>query len=639
MKENIMGKGSMSLRVFLVFLIYIMFLQLNVGIVYGGSVEIMPLSDVKVGMDGVGWTVVKGTTIEEFEVEVLGILSSNNGTRGLILVEVKGPLIERLKGITLGMSGSPIYIDGKLIGGLGYKYSASQGTIGLVTPIEDMLEILDYPIDNTVLLVEEYDVPGEIQPVAVPIMVSGLHSARAYKVMDSELRPLDMDLVSVGGLGTIDMSSSVEPGSSIAVQLMRGDVNVFMLGTVTYVDGNDILAFGHSVMHKGQTNYLATGAYVHTTALGDESYMKIVSPTNVIGTVTQDRMAGIAVVQGVDPTLVSARLNVFANDIKKFREISVEIVQDDSMLSGLLTTAFLNGIDATFDKIGAGTAHVSFEIVADGINVIQRENVFFSNSDITLVSITEILECVSLLLNNDFQDVKIRKINADITVESVRRTAVVEEILLDDSVIKPGDTLVAKVLLRSYRGEPWFETIKISIPDYMPSGYAVLTVQGGNSYVVERTFDYEMLEHDLEGIEQDGIAGANMGGKNLETAINSFLSREKNNELVASVVVYSSAYDNGHGTFDDDFLFSDSHTASSDMHEDGFYEEQTNDVLKLSIPTEYVLQGWKNVEFEIGTPKNYNEDCVETEEIDEMELPSEEDVPLGLGTLHQVDSE
>ena len=127
---------------------------------------------------------------------------------------------------------------------------------------------MDYPIDNTVLLVEEYDVPGEIQPVAVPIMVSGLHSARAYKVMDSELRPLDMDLVSVGGLGTIDMSSSVEPGSSIAVQLMRGDVNVFMLGTVTYVDGNDILAFGHSVMHKGQTNYLATGAYVHTTALG-----------------------------------------------------------------------------------------------------------------------------------------------------------------------------------------------------------------------------------------------------------------------------------------------------------------------------------------------------------------------------------
>ena len=122
-----------------------------------------------------------------------------------------------------------------------------------------------------------------------------------------------------------------------------------------------------------------------------------------------------------------------------------------------------------------------------------------------------------------------------------------------------------------------------------------------------------------------------------ETAINSFLSREKNNELVASVVVYSSAYDNGHGT-DDDFLFSDSHTASSDMHEDGFYEGQTNDVLKLSIPTEYVLQGWKNVEFEIGTPKNYNEDCVETEEIDEMELPSEEDVPLGLGTLHQVDS-
>lgn len=645
-----MGRQGIRLRSYLVLLIVVVVLHFSGAHAYGESnrVEIMPLSSVKPGMRGVGRTVVKGTTIEEFDVEVLGVLPGDSGLKGLILIETLGSVIERSKGIAMGMSGSPIYIDGKLVGGLGYRYDEAHGSLGLVTPIEDMLEVLGYPSRDDVLLAlgggkdGEPEILSRFQPIAVPVTVSGLGSERARKVMDAELRRLDLGPVTVGGSGQMDISVPVEPGSSIGIQLMRGDVNVFVLGTLTYKEGNRILAFGHPFMHRGQTNYLASGAYVHTTAASDGASFKIASPTGVVGTITQDRMSGIAGVMGVVPKVVPVRLSVSSIDIDRTRETFVELVQDDTFIPGLLLTTLLNGVDSTIDRIGAGTAHVSFEIIANGLDSsLRRENVFFSSSDIAVVSLTEILESVGLLLNNEFQDVEILDIKIDIAVDSTRRTAVVEEIVLENSVVEPGDALVARVLLRPFRGEPWVETVEIQIPDNMGSGYAVLTVHGGTSYAIERSLDYEMYDYDMEQIGLDSSMSADTNAKNLDVAVKAFLSRKMNNQLIVSVVPYASVYDieavdNGNSSS----LSADSDTVLPALQEqntdDTLSSEQGNDLLEVIISTGYVLQGWKSIEFEIGTSTHCEESCTQAEEI---EFLPEEVEPLGLGSLSQVDLE
>jgi hypothetical protein len=647
-KEKTMGRQRIRLRDLLVLLILVAVLHFSTVHAYveSNGLKIMPLSSVKPGMRGVGLTVVRGTKIEEFDVEVLGVLPTDTGLKGLILVETLGPLIERSKGIAMGMSGSPVYIDGKLVGGLGYKYDEEHGSLGLVTPIEDMLEILSYPYRGNVVPAlndredDESEMLSRFQPITAPVMVSGLSSERARRVMDAELRRLDVGPVSVGGSGQMDMSVPVEPGSSIGIQLMRGDVNAFVLGTVTYREENRILAFGHPFMHKGETSYLASGAYIHTTAASNGTPFKIASPTGIVGTMTQDRMSGIAGIMGVVPTVVPVRLSVFASDIDRTREMSVELVRDDALIPGLLLTALLNGVDSTIDRIGAGTAHVSFEITANGLDSsLRRENVFFSSSDIAVVSLTEILESVGLLLGNDFQDVEILDIKVDVTVDSARRTAVVEEIVLEDSVVEPGDVLVAKVLLRPFRGDPWVETVEIQIPGDMACGYAVLTVHGGTSYAIERSLDYETYNYDMNEIGLDSTMSADTNAKNLDAAVKAFLSRKMNNQLIISVVPYASAYDIKAVDSDDSILFADSNTVLPTVQEqnaegDDVRSEQGNGVLEVVVSTGYVLQGWKSLEFEISTPKQCEEGDTETEE---MEFLPEEIEPLGLGTLGQVD--
>jgi hypothetical protein len=629
-----MARQSSGMRNVSALLIIVVMLLFSAGHTYGesGRVEIMPLSSVKTGMRGVGRTVIMGTKIEEFDVEVLGILPGSGGTKGLILVETSGPLIESSKGIAMGMSGSPVYIGGKLVGGLGYKYDEGYRSLGLVTPIEDMLEILGYPTKADLFSTLGDDIDHEcmalsiFQPIAVPITVSGLNSERARRVMDAELKRLDVGPVSVGGSGRVDMAVSIEPGSSIGVQLMRGDVNAFALGTVTYREGDSILAFGHPFMHKGQSNYLASGAYIHTTAGGKETSFKIGSPTGTIGAITQDRMSGIAGLIGVASKVLPVRLNVSATDVGRSRETFVELVQDESLIPGLLLTTLLNGVDTTIDRIGEGTSRVWFQIVAEGLDSpLQRENVFFSNSDIAVVSLTEILECVGLLLNNDFQNAEILDIKADIKVDSSRMTAVVEEVVLTDNVVEPGGVVEAKVLLRPFRGVPWVETVEIQLPEDMLPGYAVLTVHGGTSYAIERSLDYQTYNYDMEQMDLDSTMSADTNAKNLDAAVNAFLDRKMNNQLIVSIVTYPSAYDIE--AVDSDI--------SSLPTESNANEEQSNDVLEAVIITGYVLQGWKTAEFEICSPVQLE---LADSDGEEKESPEEEKL-LGLGTLSQVDSE
>jgi len=288
----------------------------------------MPLKDVKVGMKGFGKTVIHGRDIETFNVEVMGVLSNNKLNQNIlisgqsILVKVSGQVIQDAGGIAAGMSGSPVYINGKIIGGLSSGWVMTDHTVGLVTPIEEMLDIWDYPLTSSrpvdekpVLwtcsaplrlggkivnrlweVSDDEDVsrsgilPGE--PVflhaATPVFIQGL-SDKFLGILNSHFKnrhlqavpiPPGMNLSAVSSKG--NASETLEPGSAIGVQLARGDINLTTLGTLTYRDGKRLLAFAHPFLKKGNVSFLMTGTHIYHSFSSVQMPFKIGAPTEML---------------------------------------------------------------------------------------------------------------------------------------------------------------------------------------------------------------------------------------------------------------------------------------------------------------------------------------------------------------------
>ncbi|MDD3148757.1 MAG: SpoIVB peptidase S55 domain-containing protein, partial [Candidatus Riflebacteria bacterium] len=320
-------------RFSLAVLVLLAFLAGNVGSASGQNVDVLRLKDVKVGMKGFGKTVVHGRKIETFEVEVLGILSNNKVNENLlingksILVKVSGDVIRRAGGIAAGMSGSPVYIDGKLMGGISSGWIMTDHTVGLVTPIEEMLEIWSYPdfasacVDESrirrwvpvaplkldgksinAIIEAPFDLASTLssasdeavfQQASVDVYVDGL-DGKAAEVLKSRLQKKNLVLTRKGGAATPETpdvadasADSFEPGSAFGIQLARGDINMTTLGTVTHRSAHRILALAHPFLKKGAVSFLMTGAYIHHSFSSVQMPFKIGAPTEMLGIITQ----------------------------------------------------------------------------------------------------------------------------------------------------------------------------------------------------------------------------------------------------------------------------------------------------------------------------------------------------------------
>lgn len=215
------------------------------GITYGSGEEFMPVSEIREGMRGYAKTVVHGTKIETFDVDVLGIMKKKGANGGdLILVKVSGPLIDQTEGIAQGMSGSPVYIDGKLVGAVAYGFSQSGGRIGMVTPISDMLNL--WLVDDK----KNQFIPqpsAHLIPITTPLMASG-YTEKAMEYLTKKMGNFHMTPVSSVISGDDDVPRPLEAGSAVAASMVTGDLRLGAIGTVTYVDKNRMLAFGHPFM-------------------------------------------------------------------------------------------------------------------------------------------------------------------------------------------------------------------------------------------------------------------------------------------------------------------------------------------------------------------------------------------------------
>ncbi len=640
--------------------VYLLFLLISFSVfgLYGlsSAVEVMPLSQIEPGMQGTGYTVIQGTRIQQFDVEVLGILSGMDSLEDYILVCVGGPLITRTQGIADGMSGSPVYINGKLVGALAYKYDRSSSHIGLLTPIESMLNILDYDIPNVLPLVDlhsrsylgyddgHFGVNKEdFIPVGTPVVVSGLsNDGRAKSALESSLEDFNIGPVRVTGAGISDTDVTIEPGSSIGLQLMRGHISAAVLGTVTYLDNNRFLAFGHPFLHMGSSKYMASSAHIYTTIGSDSGSYKLGAPSGLIGTITQDRQAGISGVMNTYPRVLTVRINVKCDDLQKESEMFVQLVQEPQLIPGLLVSALLEAIDSTIDRIGQGTSEVTFEILARNLdNKLVRNNIYYSSFDVAMVSIPEILEGVNLLLHNDIKEVEIIDIGVYVDIQDVRKTAKITNVVLDKTTVSPGQTIMAEVSIKPFREELFVQEVEIEIPETFHPGYNVLTVYGGENYFISQS--------DLYGVSSSEQS------MELELSVESFSNRSKNNQLILELMPYGLMFNTYLGDMDvheeSEIIPQIDHgevysKLSEDKQEDmtereemefpledyglspsTFISEDEMQYVIITLDTEYIIEGWKSIEIEVVTTQEY---APNDEDLDEA-------TQIPLGTLGQID--
>lgn len=489
---------------------------------------LMGIEDVKPGMMGIGRTVIQGTKIEDFTVEVLSVLRQKGPAGDKIMVRVSGDVIDKTGGIAAGFSGSPVYIDGKLIGAVSYGWALTDRRIGLVTPIYDMLKAskLNAPDEDN----EPQTGVNEAEPqaVATPIMVSGL-GQRGLEKLTEQLAPYNLiPVISGSADGMENEKVELEPGSAVGVQLMRGDIDMTAIGTVTYREGDKILAFGHPFLKRGNVAYFLTNAYIHQTIPSLDTSFKLGAALDLVGTVNQDRNEGIAGVVGRYPHNIPLRIHVKDLDTGRENNLFVQVIQDELLSSALVTTAAMQAIEQTIDRTGMGSSWVKIEIMGRNLpnnNVLVKENMFFHPTDIGAGSLGELLEGLALVLTNPFNAVEIMDVKVDVAIEQSIQTARIEEAHTKTAVAKPGQTIPISVSLKPYRGDVIRETLNFTVPAYQAPGTMAVTVRGGSSVPVLQKLLTQLGAQEIQA-EQP---------KNLEEYLRGFVQRDQNNELVAEI--------------------------------------------------------------------------------------------------------
>lgn len=477
---------------------------------------IMPLREIKPGMRGVGRTVVHGQKIEDFAFEILGMLHGGGGpvpVRTLMLFRASGPLIDESGGTAAGMSGSPLYIDGKLIGALsaGYLFQPGKRDLALATPIEEMLPVLDLPngtsqapwptifaasppvrigdrvasrvvITDTVAHAKQIDaasLPGTTAfiPAAFPTMVSGF-SPRALQLVQEALRPSEPWLQYGGGSEATFTAAPVTAGSSVGVLQVRGDFNFGGICTVTLRVGDRLLICGHPWDQLGDVEYALTTSDIITIVKTLERPFKEANLGGLIGKIDQDRGPGIRGVMGHMPRMLTVRVTVTDQDSGKRVEKGGQLVRRRDVAKVFAAAMALTAVDRARDQaLGGGTATVKITMRAKGFpRALSRENVFYNSRDVALASLLDLPDALNFLLYNDLAPIEPIDVRIEIGVSTKRRTAAIIDAAVDQREVAAGDRLRGRLLLRPYQQEAAPHTFELPVPRNYPRGPAVLAI-------------------------------------------------------------------------------------------------------------------------------------------------------------------
>lgn len=601
-------KLNKNICIKIIFILLILF-STGINLAFGQTV-FMPVSEIKPGMKGIGKTVFHGTQIETFQVDIIDIVKGEGGISHFILANLSGDKIKEGGGISEGMSGSPVYIDDRLIGAVSYAWEMSEHNLCLVTPIQEMLEIFNLPSNNSHTTSQEYKINNSLYftrekvnkiivknsvknnnfseladreeiifyPIVSPIIISGI-KGRTLDRLSSSLEKFNlMPIQGIGFNENIDInfqevgerpSNKIEAGSAIGIQLTRGDVNITYIGTVTYREGDKVLALGHSFLKKGEVSFLLSEVYIYHSLPNMVMPFKLGAPLNLVGKIVQDREVGILGILNSYPRIIPLKIQVTNINTELSHQTGVQIINDYVLLEPLVSNITVQAIDNALDRIGLGTAQVEIEIKSEREGQeLFRKNMYYSSDDIAIQAITEIPEIIDLIVNNYFEIVNLTEINIDIKIDNKKKIGRIEEIVLEDSSIKPGDYLEARIKIRLFRGELIEKMLTIQIPSDTLPGEALLMVNGGGELDNQQEEFTDIIKKDY---------------KNLEEVFRDISDWPRGNQIIGEVIIYSDEFTSEEEACEDDLK----------------KKEEEEDLIISKIETDMVIEGYSEVTFTI----------------------------------------
>jgi hypothetical protein len=556
------------------------------------AAEAMPLSDVRPGMQGIGRTVFEGARVDEFGVRILGVLENAVGPRqSLILARLEGgPLAET--GVIAGMSGSPVFVDGKLVGAVAYSFPFGKEPIAGITPIGDMVAAAAStaprassarlsptaegapaaPLDRAAVAAAlrrplRSLLPAGLRGEALPPAVAGAAlSPLALPLVFSGFEPETFDwargvfatmgfapVMGGGGGGAPGPLPDLVPGAAVGVSLVEGDLDLSVTGTITHIDGGRVYAFGHPFYNLGPTRFPLKKAWVYSIFPSLQVSWKIAAATDAVGTMDQDRTTTIAGHLGETPRMIPVQVRLRSPRTEE-RTFRFRVVDDELFTPVLGFVSLLSVLQGHERAIGAATLRVDARLALAGGREVRVQDVVAGQQPAQQAAAV-LAGPLALLVGNDFEKLMIEGLDVTVDAAETLETATLVRAWVDRRLPqRPGTVAPVKVQLRTHRGETVTQTLEVRVPPSAPTGtYTLLVADAATMDAVEQRearqrFAARDLDHLLREINRmrvgsriyarltRPVGGAVVGGEYLPSLPGSVLSVLSSPDQGTSVV-------------------------------------------------------------------------------------------------------
>jgi hypothetical protein len=484
------------------------------------AVDILPLDQIRPGMKGTGYTVFEGTTIAEFAVQIIGVLENIGPKQSMILARLEGGPLEKT-GVIAGMSGSPVFIDGKLIGAVAYGFPFSKETIAGLTPIAEMIELTDAavglpraasarfapplgaagpaaPLDRNALMaslrrpLQSVTLqPGSLRagslppqlagvsltPLSLPLVFSGFDPA-TFEWAREVFSGLGFTPVVGTGRGSLPAEPlpDLKPGAALGVSLIEGDMDLSVTGTITHIDQDRVYAFGHPFYNLGPTQFPMKKAYVYSIFPSLYQSWKISSAAaEPVGTMDQDRTTAIAGRLGKAPRMIPVNIKLTTSRGQE-RSFSFRMVEDELFTPVLAFVGVASVLQGNERAFGTSTIRLDARVGLSGGREVRLQDLFTEEQP-AMQAATLVAAPLAYLMTNDFEKLSVEGLEVEVSSLETIQTATVQRAWLErEGPVRPGSTVPLKIALRTYRGESRTETIPVTIPESAPGGHYTLLV-------------------------------------------------------------------------------------------------------------------------------------------------------------------
>jgi len=482
-------------------------------------------------MQGYAYTIFEGDQVEKFDLEVLGVMPNFLGPKqSIILVQLKGPKVEHT-GVVAGMSGSPVYLDGKLAGALSLKLGVfTKEAIAGVTPIQDVLRpptqtaaapVTRQPRELPMDALARNTLPGgsSLEPIETPLIFSGFQPS-VLQQFAGQLEGYGFVAAQGGMTDARADDAHLVPGDMAGMVLVSGDVSINSACTVTAVEGDRVFLCGHPLMNMGTIQIPMARSRVVTTLSSELASTKIVNVGGPIGTITSDHLTAVTGKLGPPPAMIPLDLDVVTGlGERKFHVEIVNLPKLTPLLVGLTT---FNGLTQN-SVYGEGTTlHLTGEIKLKGHVPVQLENTFAPSDSMMPDGIpiaTSVQNAFSRLFTNNYEVPAIEHISLRVESMPGRKSYAIESAWLEKGEASPGEDLKVRVLVRPYRGEARIEETKVHVPDQISRGTTLRVLVS----------DAEWMNRASRGFNFGMIPGGAMGPEGLDQLI-ALMNRDRRND-------------------------------------------------------------------------------------------------------------